>query len=252
MTHGELQELLGAYALDAVSPDEALAIERHLADCPRCRAEVSAHLEVASFLGNAGASEPVPDGVWDRIANALEEEPPVSEVGLAKVRPIERYRVSQAKRLWLPQMAAVAAAAVVIGLLAVRLNTLSDQVHGLQNALAKTGVSQGVAAALLDPNHRTYSMASTDGSGAALVILEPNGVAYWVPNHVLALPTSETYQVWGLVRGQTKPVSLGVIGAAPSISVFRVEPTVTELMVTAEPTGGTPAPTGPVLMKGLV
>ncbi|MDQ1416012.1 MAG: hypothetical protein QOF81_1625 [Acidimicrobiaceae bacterium] len=72
--HAELQELLGAYALDAVEPDEAAAIERHLPTCPRCRTELADHREVAALLGYAGGS--APSGLWDRIIASLEEPPP--------------------------------------------------------------------------------------------------------------------------------------------------------------------------------
>ena len=69
MTHDEITELLGAYALDAVSPEEAAEIEQHLTECPRCRAEVTAHREVAGVLGNLGGSAPA--GLWSRIADEL-------------------------------------------------------------------------------------------------------------------------------------------------------------------------------------
>jgi anti-sigma factor RsiW len=72
--HAELQELLGAYALDAVEADEAAAIERHLPTCPRCRTELADHREVAALLGYAGGS--APSGLWDRIVASLEEPPP--------------------------------------------------------------------------------------------------------------------------------------------------------------------------------
>ena len=74
MTHEEIGELLGAYALHATEPDEVAIIEAHLAECPKCRAEVAAHLEVATLLGNSGGD--APDGLWDRIADTLEEAPP--------------------------------------------------------------------------------------------------------------------------------------------------------------------------------
>jgi hypothetical protein len=69
MTHDEIAEFLGVYALDAVSPEEALEIEQHLAECPRCRAEVAAHREVAGVLGNVSST--APPGLWDRIAEEL-------------------------------------------------------------------------------------------------------------------------------------------------------------------------------------
>ena len=45
-------------------------------------------------------------------------------------------------------------------------------------------------------------------------------------------------------------VSLGVLGAHPSGAPVRVEPNMTLLMITAEPLGGTPVPTTPVLVQG--
>ncbi len=66
MDHAEIQELLGAYALDAVEPDEAAQIERHLAGCPQCAAEVASYREVAGLLGSAEGL--APPGLWDRIA----------------------------------------------------------------------------------------------------------------------------------------------------------------------------------------
>jgi len=79
VTHAEVCELLGAYALDAVSPEEAREIELHLTECPRCRAELTAHREVAGVLGNLGGT--VPAGLWERIAGELAlgtEGPPAS------------------------------------------------------------------------------------------------------------------------------------------------------------------------------
>lgn len=83
LTHKQVQELLGAYALDAVDADEAEIVELHLRNCPRCRAEVEAHREAAALLAHVGA--PAPEGVWDRITEQLEAEAPPFEstVGLA-------------------------------------------------------------------------------------------------------------------------------------------------------------------------
>src|SRR5436309_8412009 len=108
LTHDEAADLLGAYALDAVAVDERDAIDRHLQECPRCRAEVADHRTVASFLGSAGG--PAPEGLWDRIAGALEEAPP--ELRLAPVVPLDERR-SVSLRL------GAAVAAVAAGVIAV-------------------------------------------------------------------------------------------------------------------------------------
>ena len=65
------------------------------------------------------------------------------------------------------------------------------------------------------------------------------------------LPSSKTYQLWGLARGNI--VSLGLVGPDPhSVAPFRIEAGITTVMVTAEPSGGTPKPTLPVVAQGTV
>ena len=79
----------------------------------------------------------------------------------------------------------------------------------------------------------------------------PIGDAYWLSSSMRNLPPSETYQLWGLARG--KPVSLGLVGAHPdAIDFFKLERDITELLVTAEPEGGTTGPTTTVLAEGAV
>src|SRR5829696_5058624 len=82
----EIEELLGAYALDAVDPDEREIVEQYLATHPRARAEVSQHQEVATLLAFTGTT--APEGLWDRIAASLEEQAPEPGPELAKVLPM--------------------------------------------------------------------------------------------------------------------------------------------------------------------
>jgi anti-sigma factor RsiW len=77
----EIEELLGAYALDAVDPDERRLVEAHLAVCPRCRDELAGHLEVASWM--AGGGSRAPEGVWDRIVDALDDAGPAMRLSPA-------------------------------------------------------------------------------------------------------------------------------------------------------------------------
>ena len=58
MTHEESIEFLATYALDAVEGEEREAVEEHLAECPRCRAELDAFREVTTALGEFGGAAP--------------------------------------------------------------------------------------------------------------------------------------------------------------------------------------------------
>ncbi|MFJ2577133.1 zf-HC2 domain-containing protein [Kitasatospora aureofaciens] len=49
--HDRSAELVGAYVLGALDPAEAASVERHLADCPTCRQEVTELRELETALG---------------------------------------------------------------------------------------------------------------------------------------------------------------------------------------------------------
>ncbi|HEX9546543.1 MAG TPA: zf-HC2 domain-containing protein, partial [Acidimicrobiales bacterium] len=110
--HDGVQELLGAYALDAIDPDEAELVERHLAVCARCRAEVAEHREVAGLLAYPGA--PAPDGVWDRIAGKLQESPPPLRLIPERGGEGGRVPVAENRRRTLGMRIVVAAAAAAV------------------------------------------------------------------------------------------------------------------------------------------
>ncbi len=95
----EIEELIGAYALDAVDDDERNAVEQHLAVCARCRAELVEHREVAALLAYEGA--PAPSDVWDRIVVTLEEPPPAMRLKVdspGDVIPLDSHRGAKRRR----------------------------------------------------------------------------------------------------------------------------------------------------------
>ncbi len=140
-------------------------------------------------------------------------------------------------------------AAAVIAVLGVEVSHLDHQVQSLRTAVGQYGLSGAAAQVALGP-HRTVVLTAGKAE-VAKVVVGPSGTAFWVQSSLQELPTSKTYQLWGLAHGNI--VSLGLIGPDPrSVAPFRVEATITTLMVTAEPSGGTAKPTLPVLAQGNV
>lgn len=242
LTHTEIQELLGAYALDAVDLDEAAVIDAHLADCPRCRSEVAEHREAATLLSFSGAA--APDGVWDKIAAGLEESPPPFK--LATPIPI------RARRAPIRMLAAVAAAAavVVIGLLGAQVVQQGHRIDQLAAVADQRGLDQAAAAAAVAPDARTVHLESDDGSQVADAVVLPDGQGYLVEMQLPALGHDQTYQLWGILGSQT--ISLGVLGDDPIITSFKAAGPLTALAITAEHTGGAVAPTTPPIVQGFV
>ncbi|MGA3216518.1 MAG: anti-sigma factor [Acidimicrobiales bacterium] len=235
MTHDEIEELLGAYALDAIDDDERREVDDHLLTCPRCRAELAAHREVAALLGNSVSDAPVPapDELWDRISASLQDEPPALS---SFHRPLRRRLA-----LLVPLGALAAALIVVVGLLAAKVGNLDQRVHNL-------GVQASVSSVLSNPSHETVELTSATHPAWQATVILVHGAGYLINPSMPRLGPSQTFQLWALSRG--KVVSLGVLGSHPSAAPIRVEAPMTALMITAEPLGGTPTPTTPVLVRG--
>jgi anti-sigma-K factor RskA/putative zinc finger protein len=230
-THDQLRGLLGAFALDAVDPEERETLEAHLATCPRCRAEVADHRETAAMLAAAGA--PAPDGVWDRIIGSIDE--PI---------PIERRSRRQGSR-WLTGVAA-AAALVTVFALTIDVARQRDQLEKLAGAVEEASLVKAANAALLDPNATRLTLTSTDGSMEADTVVLPDGTGYVVSDNLQPLPDTRTYQLWTL--GGESPISAGVMGPDPAVLAFRADPSFTGLAISEEVAGGATSPSEVLLV----
>jgi hypothetical protein len=251
-THDQIMELLGAYALNAVEPDEVAEVERHLDGCPRCRDEVRAHREVAALLGNSGGA--APDGVWDRIAGALEESAPPMRLSLtpqseAQVVPLARRRRQRPGRVLVGL--AGAAVAVVIAVLGVQVVTLQDRYDDLQAALEDDAVLSAANLALVDPAATRTDLAAPDGGLTASAVLLPNGTGYLMVHDLPELDTDRTYQLWGQTDGGL--ISLGILGADPNDVVpFQASDDLAALAITEEVSGGVVQSANPAVVVGEV
>jgi hypothetical protein len=234
LTHDELRDLLGAFALDAVDPDEAVLVEAHLATCAPCRAEVAEHREVAALL----ASEPseTPTAPWARIAADINGRAPVVPLATA------------ARRLRSVRWAIGAAAAILIvglgslGWLAVRQQDRLDRLNRDLAAIdSQQTVTQAAAKAAAMPGARQLQLRGPGGPVASVVLLR-DGTGYFLPESGLSnLARGRTYQLWGVAG--TEKISLGVLGAEPGVSQLKVPAAVTILAVTDEVDPGVVAST---------
>jgi anti-sigma factor RsiW len=261
MTHAEAEELLAAFALDAVDEAERQRVEDHLGQCPRCRAELDAHREVAAALGNS--VEPVPEGLWSAIASMLpersdEERPPMPRLLLEEFGaeefgpevPAREHARRSRRRLAALGSAAVAAAAVVV-FLAIGWVHADTQVTHLQQALGQAAPS-AVEAALESPGHKVFDLVGPHQAKRAQFVIDAKGHGYLVSSTLPALAPGKTYQLWGIVGG--RPVSLGLMGQSPDQSTFTWAGAAgsSTLGITVEPAGGSLAPTTAMSASGPV
>jgi anti-sigma factor RsiW len=250
-THDDIAELLGVYALNAVDDDERDAIERHLDECPRCRAEVRDHREVAARLGYSGGA--APEGLWDRIASTLEETPPPMRLSLpateGAVVPLARRRRPSSSRVVAAAMSA--AAAVVIGVLGVKVVQQEDELDRINVALEEDAMLSAANLALLDPAAIKTRLASPDGSLTASAVVLPNGTGYLMAHELPDLGEARTYQLWG--QTGTALISLGLLGSDPAgVVPFQVSGELAALAITEEVAGGVAQSDNPPALLGRV
>lgn len=233
--HNAAQELLGAFALDALDPNEADAVDVHLRDCPRCRAEVAEYRETASLLAFGGVE--APDGLWEKIVASLEEAPPRLELARVVPLPTSRWRTAGFRM--------VLAAAVVMSLLALAFS--------VQERRSRTSPGATLAAQLaevsLNPATRHVHMVSADGTARAEVLIL-NGQGWLAKDALPQLSNDQTYQLWGQ-KGAAK-VSLGVLGSDPHPTQFAAGADYEALAITAEKAPGVAASTNPAVVSGWV
>ena len=232
-SHQDIHDLLGAFALDAVDDDERDVIDAHLARCPRCRAEVEGFRETAALLAHSG--ERAPEGVWDRIAEALDEAPPALD--LARIARAKTAARSIPLRVAAATMAIAAAVTLFLGVAIGRNDNASlDRLEDLAHDIEKGVVHNAAFAALSNPQAEQVQLASADGKPMAKIVRLPDGTGYLVPTGLGRPPAGRVYQLWA-VRSDAK-ISLGVLGDTPEVAPFRMTGPVVAFAVTEEKAGG--------------
>ncbi len=248
-----MDELLGAYALDAVDGDERTEVEAYLAANPAARAEVDELRETAGWLAQT-ASEP-PAELWDRIAANLTPGParqdapelPVASGTVpagASPATVSSIDSARARRRvvprWVTTVAGVAAVAL-IALMGVQIINQGNEVDRLQRSISSPdAVRQAAEAAKMTAGARRVALTSTNGDMAASIVYLPNGTGYLEENNLPKLPAGETYQLWAILDDAAHPtvVSAGVLGQQANVSPFHMSGDVLGFAVTREKSPG--------------
>ena len=109
-----------------------------------------------------------------------------------------------------------------------------------------------MTAALRAPGHRVVTLDTSLHTQVAQVVVVPSGQGYLVSSKLPSLGDDRTYQLWAIEGNQ--PISLGLLGGSPRQAAFTMAGSTrpSRLSITAEPTGGSVSPTGPIIASGTV
>jgi len=241
----KFEDLIPAYALGALEPEERRQLEIHLETCEKCQAIQASYRLVTEGMLHASDPKPPPRAVRNRLLKRIDQKSDLP----AWMRAIQR---APAARLGL--------AIGVILLLVANIGFLLQAQQALdqgQVALAQQQAGQTAIALASYPDSQVVVLEEEGVRGT--FVYDPSfpiGVMY-----VWGLPPpseDQAYQAW-LVDAQGQRLSGGLLtfSADPGFGWLRIEAPnpiaeFSSLGVTLEPAGGSAAPTGPrVLLADL-
>ncbi len=230
--HESHEDLIAAYARDALDASESVEVERILGQDPRLRAELDSYRSVAAVLAEAvetSPSTPSP-AVWEGIASSIAGDADKAPPELSTV--VTMRKQSRFFKLISGVSIAAIAATAVLAVSVVRLASSDDD---------PTQVA--ISALLEDPQSEVVTLQGSDGVGAdAKIVLGPDGVGYIFADTLPAIAADRTYQLWAVVGDEV--ISAGVLGADPEQSPFQVVGDVVGFAITNERAGGVPVSEG--------
>ncbi len=249
-------EDLALHALGGLTPEEAATVRAHLDGCGLCSSELDA---IRRDLGlYALAAEPVelPSAARARFLKKLGREQQLKPAG------------KPARRRWAPALAWVGwAAAAGLALVAVGLHHDRDM---LQNALraehaealrsqAQAEAQQRILGALTSPAsvHVTLALPKAPASPAArATYAQSTGTLLLQASNLQPLPPGKVYELWIIPANGGKPIAAGTFAPDVRGNGSLLAPAIPGATaakafgITAEPTGGSPSPTLPILLSG--
>jgi anti-sigma factor RsiW len=229
-------DTVAVYLLGALPEAERRSFEAHTASCAHCREDVAELRVLAEALPLAVSPVAPPPALRERLMETVRAEADVlSAAGPAADRPRPERKRRFAVSFGRPLALAGAAMALLLGV----------------------GIGFGIGAATSDEQTKTQTVvqvrtvqatvtADTARRGTAVIVVR-DGVATLRVRGLPAPPQGKVYEVWLLRRGAAAPsptdalfsVSTRGSGRVALPSVRGVE----QVLVTAEPEGGSQAPT---------
>lgn len=233
--HERWADAAGTYVLGALTDDERVAYEHHLADCPVCRAEADELRVAARVLPLSAPAMVPPPALKSRIMAEVEREAALLASAAEAPRPAaakpERRRRRFSLRLPMPAVAMACTAA------------LGGVVAG--------GVLFGGGAATA----QTIPFESTMQGASAELELSDDGATI-VASNLKPPPAGKTYMVWIQKPGQAPEPTSALFtprrDGSATASVTGDMEDVETVLINAEPLGGSTTPTSQPFLTATV
>ncbi|NTU62543.1 MAG: hypothetical protein HGB05_03885 [Chloroflexi bacterium] len=256
-----LEQLFAFYALGVLTDEERAQVDAYVATEPGARARLDETLRAATVLPYAPAPIQPHVAVKQSLMKRVQAD---ARIRLAPPQQSFADKLSQllirpSFKIALPVLAAACLViAVLFGVWGITLNNEVTRLRTAAAALQRDLVaSRETLAQVIAPNVRAIAITGTPVQPEAhgKLIADPGGnSALLVTSDLKPLPPEQVYQFW-LIRGDV-PVSGGLFTVdTGGRGILRVESdeaveSFDAIGVSIEPVGGSPQPTGPIVMLG--
>jgi anti-sigma-K factor RskA len=296
LSYNQILDLLPAYALGALEPEEMLAVDAYLNQHQELLIRLRNAEEAAAHLAHAAPPAPLPETAKARLMSRIQADLATPEATPATAETVIRPKPavpmppqpswwSRLRSLFTsPLWAGVSAAALLILLLSLfyiqqlqaqlngannQLGQLEDRISELetakvqleqanQNLLQQMQTDQArlMLIANADPD-RTLQLSNPEGepgAGGTFYVRDDEGLLVW--RGLEPLPQDKNYQLWLIPPAEGAPVPAGLLeieADTPDWLTVQIPPGAQNFAavgVSIEPAGGSPAPTGPIVLLG--
>jgi anti-sigma-K factor RskA len=230
----DVHTLSGAYALDALSPEDAARFKNHLDACSACRQEVRELRAAAARLGAAAAAAP-PEHLKARVMAAAQREAQLAPK--ARDGGAERQRRTPA---WFPRLLLAAAAAVLV--VAGGIGYIQ-----MQDSSTTEGDPAAAVVRVFDaPDAHRATVQTSNGGTVSVATSRSLDQMALNTDGLPELEAGKVYQLWAITDGVAD--SAGLLENPARGAAMELPASGIQVAITIEPAGGSEQPTNePIL-----
>jgi len=235
VTHQEFLDQVDAYALGALEPEEARALEVHLAaegPHPLCEAALARAREAVATLATDVTPVAPPPRIWEAVALSISRPAPPAPREPARPTPVQPTTTRRRVPAWAYGVAAAAVLALVVSGVNLREATRSaaqasataaECARELADARIDLLRKEDALKLLTEPGTQLVSLKPAPAAqarlaqGSGVVLFNPRGRALFLGRSFPAQATRD-YELWLIRDG--KPIAAGLLPPGPDGSVL--------------------------------